>query len=204
MEISDPQIAAEVESLQSRGIEAATEYFQTDRERLRLFVMHRTDPRLLGRLDWDDVLQETYIVVQKRFRDFIQQPGVPFYVWMRSIAGQVLIDLHRRHLGAQKRSVGREISMHRKLPLHSTSASLASMLSAGGISPSGAAIRAEQLAQMEDVMDNLSDMDQEILALRHLEQMTNGEVAAALGIDKSAATKRYMRALKRIRELIDA
>lgn len=204
METTEQQIAAELNALQIRGVEAATELFQRDRERLRLFVMYRTDERLLGRLDWDDVLQETFMVVQNRYHDFVAKPTVPFYVWMRSLAGQVLIDMHRRHLGAQKRAVGREVSMHERLPFHSTSTSLGSLLAASGLSPSNAAIKAEQLELLRDSMEQMNEMDREVLVLRHLEHMTNGEVAAALGIDKSAATKRYVRALKRIKERIES
>jgi len=194
----------ELNALKARGVAAATEFFERDRERLRLFVMHRTDERLLGRVDWDDVLQETFLVVQKRYPEFVASPKVPFYVWMRSLAGQVLIDLHRRHVGAQKRTVGREVSLHQRLPFQSTSASLGSLLAASGRSPSNAAMQAEQLEQLRESMEQMSDMDREVLVLRHMEHMTNGEVAASLGIDKSAATKRYMRALKRIKERIES
>ena len=199
---SNDDIALEVRELRARGIQAATEFFEANRHRLRLFVMHRTDARLLGRLDWDNVLQETFIVVQSRYKDFIASPSVPFYVWMRTLAGQVLIDLHRRHLGAKKRNVDREVSLHRHLPFQSTSTSLASLLSASGMSPSKAAIRAEHLEILRESMEGMSEMDREVLILRHMEQMTNGEVAHALEIDKSTATKRYIRALKRIREKV--
>ena len=203
MQHTEQQIASDLDALQSRGVDAVTELFERDRKRLRLFVMHRTDERLLGRLDWDDMLQETFIIVQKRFRDFIAAPNIPFYVWMRSLAGQLLIDMHRRHLGAQKRAVGREVSLQERLPFQSTSTSLGSLLAASGLSPSKAAIHSEQLEILRDSMQDMSDIDREILVLRHMEQMTNGEVAATLGIDKSAATKRYIRALKRIRDRIE-
>lgn len=201
---SDFQRGPDVEALEARGVDAVSELFERDRHRLRLFVMHRTDERLLGRLDWDDVLQDTYIIAQRRYRDYLEKPAVPFYVWLRALAGQTLIDLHRRHLGAQKRSVEREVSMHRRLPFQSTSVSLGNLIAASGVSPSNAAIRAEQLELMRELMTEMSDMDREVLVLRHMEQMTNGEVAAALGIDKSAATKRYIRALKRIREKLES
>ena len=82
--------------LQSEGADAAADLFESERDRLQRFVMHRMDPRLQGRLDLDDVMQESQLVVVKRHQDFIQNPAVPFYVWMRSLTGQVLIDLHRR------------------------------------------------------------------------------------------------------------
>lgn len=203
MQQSDKRIPEEVEELQARGIGAATQFFERDRQRLRLFVKHRTDERLLGRLDWDDVLQETFIVVQNRFQEFVDNPTVPFYIWMRSLAGQVLIDLHRKHLGAQKRTIQREVSLRERLPFQSTSTGLGSFLAASGLSPSRVAMRAEQLELMRASLESMNDIDREVLVLRHMEQMTNGEVAAALGIDKSAATKRYIRALKRIRDHLE-
>lgn len=203
MRHTDEDISREVQSLRARGLDAVTEFFERDRERLRMFVMHRTDERLLGRLDWDDVLQETFIVVQNRFQDFIRKPGVPFYVWMRTLAGQVLIDLHRKHLNAQRRDVGREVSLHKKLPYQSTSASLGNLLAAKNSTPSNAVMRAEQIERMKEHLDSMSELDREILVLRHMEQLTNGEAAHVLGIDKSAATKRYVRALKRLREAVD-
>lgn len=203
MQDPDKQIADEVKELKARGIHAATEFFERDRQRLRLFVKHRTDERLLGRLDWDDVLQESFIVVQGRFSDFVARPSVPFYVWIRSLTGQVLIDLHRKHLGTKMRSVQREVSLRERLPFQSTSNALGSFLVASGLSPSRAAMRAEQLELMRETLQSMNDMDREVLLLRHMEQMTNGEVAAALGIDKSAATKRYIRALKRIRQQLE-
>ena len=193
---------SEADALRDGGVEVLTKFFERDRERLRLFIKHRTDERLLGRLDWDDVLQETFIVIQRRYLDYVGKPSVPLYVWMRAIAGQVLIDLHRKHFGMKKRSIEREVSMHRRLPVQSTSASLGSLLAASGTSPSNAAIRMEQLEQMKKNLDGMSEMDREILVLRHMEQLSNGEVAHVLGIDKSAATKRYMRALKRLRDRI--
>lgn len=204
MQRSNRQIAAEVEALRTRGVLAVTEFFEQDRERLRLFVKHRTDERLLGRVDWDDVLQETFIVVQKRYPEFIANPGVPFYVWMRALASQALIGLHRLHLGAKKRAVGREVSLHERLPFHSTSTSLAGLLAASGQSPSNAAMQSEQLEAVRETMDQMSDMDREVLVLRHMEHMTNGEVAAALDIDKSTATKRYIRALQRIKQQVES
>lgn len=200
----DHEIDSDWRELQARGINAVVEFFERDRERLRLFIMFRTDERILGRVDWDDVMQETFLLIQRRYPEFIAKPTVPFYVWMRALAGQVLIDQHRKHIGAQKRTIRREVSLHEQLPFQSTSTSLGSLLAASGLSPSGAAMQAEQLALLRDGMTELSEMDREVLILRHMEHMSNGEVAAALGIDKSAATKRYLRALKRIQERIES
>lgn len=199
----DDGIALEVRALEERGAEAATDFFEQHRDRLRLFIKHRTDERLLGRLDWEDVLQETFIVVQRRYEDFVEKPSVPFYVWIRAIAGQVMIDLHRKHLKTKRRAITREVSLHQRLPFQSTSASLGALLAASGTSPSHAAMRDEQIEQMRTHLNRMSDLDREVLILRHMEQLSNGEVAHVLGIDKSAATKRYIRALKKLRLAIE-
>ena len=193
------QIKKEAEILKGGGIDAATSFFEQNRERLRLFMIHRTNQHLLKRIDWDDVLQETFLVIQKRFHEFVDSPRVPFYVWMRAMAGQVLIDLHRQHLGAQVRTVHREVSIHSRLPFQSTATSVAGLLAASGTSPSRAAIRSEQIETLRATLDQMNELDREVLFMRHMEQMTNGEVADALNIKTSTATKRYIRALKKIR-----
>lgn len=200
---TESDIALEVQSLREHGVAAATEYFERDRHRLLRFVKHRTDERLLGRLDSEDVLQEAFLVVQRRYADFVEKPSVPFYVWLRAITGQVLVDLHRKHLNLQRRNVDREVSLHKRLPFQSTSAALGDLLAGSITSPSNAAIRAEEFEGLKRCLAEMSELDREVLVLRHMEQMTNGEVAHVLQIDKSAATKRYVRALKRLRQTIE-
>lgn len=194
----------EVTLLKERGAEAAAELFEQDREKLMRFVMHRMDPRLMSRVDCDDVLQEAHLVVQRRHKEFIEKPAVPFFIWMRSLTGQVLIDLHRKHLKLQVRNVNREISIDNQLPFQSSANALHELLAASGTSPSNAAIRDEQAEELRRMLEQMSELDREVLVLRHLEQLTNGEVATVLGIDKSAATKRYIRALGRLGEMMNS
>lgn len=194
------QIRKEVEDLREFGLEAATRMFNRDSERLRLFMIHRTDKRLLRRLDWDDVLQETYLVIQRRLGEFIDSARVPFYVWTRGLAAQVLIDLHRKHLGAEIRSLDREVSIHDRLPFQSTATSIAGLLAASGSSPSRILIREEQIETLKTTLEQMNHTDREVLVMRHMEQMTNGEVAIAMDISESAATKRYIRALRKVRD----
>lgn len=196
-------IAREADAPRERGVAAVTEFFEHHRERLRAFVKHRTDERLLGRLDWEDVMQDAFLVIQRRFPDFVAKPTVPFFIWMRAMTAQVLIDLHRKHLVMQKRNAGREVSIHQRLAFQSTSASLAHLLTSSGTSPSHAAIRAEQLECVKLCLANMSKLDREVLVLRHMEQLSNGEIAHVFEIDKSAATKRYVRALRRLRQALE-
>lgn len=194
---------AEVRRLADRGSTAAAELFEEYRERLRLMVKFRLNDRVLGRVDPDDVLQEACLEVTRRVGDYLKDPQVPPFVWMRMITLQKTIDVHRRHLGAGKRNAAQDVRLGAHVPWKSTSLSLAAQLVASITSPSEAMIRQEALQQMGDALDELSEQDREILVLRHLEELSNNEAAAVLGMDKSASTKRYIRALKRLKEAME-
>lgn len=193
-----------VAALREDGPAQVAELFGQASEKLKRFIMHRMDTRLLARLDWDDVLQESFIVVQRRYEEYVNSPDVPFYIWLRALTGQVLIDLHRKHLQMQMRSMNREVALEQVLPFQSSAQAMGDLLAASGTSPSNAAQRKEQATALRAVLDELSETDREVLVLRHLEQLSNGEVASIMGIDKSAATKRYIRALKRLSERMRA
>jgi RNA polymerase sigma-70 factor (ECF subfamily) len=167
---------------------------------LRMFAL-RLDRRLQGRIDPADVLQETYLEAWTHLADYVQQPKMTFYLWLRGIANHKLQSLHRRHLGAHMRAAGREVSLYHGPYPETTSAALAAQLLGHDTRPSEAAARAELKIRLEAALNRLSPIDREILALRHFEQLSNSEVAEVLGIDPSTASSRYLRALKRIREV---
>jgi RNA polymerase sigma-70 factor (ECF subfamily) len=172
------------------------------RDRLKRMVAVRLDRRLQGRLDPSDIVQEACLVASKQISQFASNPSMPFYLWLRWIAGQRLIDQHRRHLGAQIRGVNREVSLYEGAFPEATSEVLAAQLLGRLSTPSQEAIRIEQSTALQQAFDSLDPLDREILAVRHFEQLTNGEAAAILSIDKSAASKRYGRALRRLKELL--
>jgi RNA polymerase sigma-70 factor (ECF subfamily) len=129
---------------------------------------------------------------------------MPFFLWLRLIAGQRLTLLHRRHLGARARDVGREIGLyHGGLP-EATTAALAARLLGHLTQPSAAAVRAERRIRIQSALNAMDQLDREILALRHFEQLSNSEAAQALGLSKSTASKRYIRALERLKEILSA
>jgi RNA polymerase sigma-70 factor (ECF subfamily) len=172
------------------------------RVRLRRMVALRVSRRLRGRVDPSDVVQESYIEAARRLREYVAQPTVPLYVWLRALAGQRLVAEYRRHLGAQARDACRELTLHHGAVPGATSAALAARLMGRTTSPSAAAIRAERRVRLQEALNRMDAIDREILALRHFEQMSNGEAAAALGLDKSAASKRYARALLRLKDIL--
>ena len=129
-------------------------------------------------------------------------PPIPFFLWLRWIAGQKLIDQHRRHLGAEARRTAREVSLYHEAFPETTSENLAAHLMARLGTPSVEAIRLEHATHLREALAALEPIDREILSLRHFEQLTNGEAAVVLGLDKSAASKRYARALVRLKEIL--
>ena len=160
------------------------------------------DTRLSGRVDAADVLQEAFLEACKRLPRYLEDPSVAVFVWLRGVALDTLIHVHRRHL-AQMRDAGREVSLHQGPVAHVSSMSLAGWLIADLTSPSHAAMRDEVTKTIEEVMDAMDPVDREVLILRHFEQLTNDEVASIIGVKKAAASRRYMRALKRFREAIE-
>jgi RNA polymerase sigma-70 factor (ECF subfamily) len=178
---------------------ALAELFQRHRERLTQMVRLRMDKRLQGRIDPSDVLQESYLDCSRRLEEYVASPRMSFYLWLRFLTGQRLTDLHRRHLGAKMRGVGNEVSLYHGALPQASSASLAAHLLGRLSSPSRAAIRAETRIHVQEALNSMDVMDREVLTLRHFEMLTNEETAQVLGVKKTAASNRYIRALKRLK-----
>ncbi len=183
---------------------AVVELLERYRDRLRRMVALRLDPRLRGRVDASDVIQEGYLDAMRRLEEYIRNPAVPFYIWLRFLVGQRVQEQYRRHLGTPGRDVGREISIYRGVMPGASTGALAARLLGKLTSPSAAAMRAERKIRLQEALNRMDPLDREILVLRHYEQMTNTDAAAALGLDKSAASKRYTRALVRLKEILTA
>ncbi len=200
--ISDSESLEEIEMLRAGGQDALASRFAFYEARLTRMITFRIDHRLLGRIDTGDVLQESFLEVSRRIDSFLVNPEVPFFVWLRQITSQILVDVHRRHLGAKKRDANQEVSMRQGGYSNTTSLSLAHHLIGNLTSPSQAAMRDEMLDEVREALDSLDEVDREVLALRHFEELTNNEVAAVLGLQKAAASNRYVRALKRLRTVL--
>jgi RNA polymerase sigma-70 factor (ECF subfamily) len=174
------------------------------RPRLHRIVNFRLDRRIYGRVDAEDVLQEAYLNVEQRMKSLLPDRPATFFIWLRQIVSHTLSDVHRRHLGAQKRSAKRDISIHGGYSAESTSVALAMHLLGHLTSPSEAALRSELSQQIDAALTGMSDVDREILALRHFEELTNWEAAQVLGMTPQAASMRYVRAIARLREVLEA
>lgn len=178
------------------------EAYNQYRDRLWRIASFRLDQRLLGRVDADDILQEAYLDAVTRIDHYLKDPNTSFFVWLRTIVGQTLIDVHRRHLGAQKRDVRREIRTARRIFSASTSFQIADVLLGNLSSPSHAALREELSVQLHSALETLNELDREILVLRHFEELTNLEAAEVLEIEPKATSMRYFRALTRLRSIL--
>lgn len=189
----------ELDRLRRGGTRAVAEVLARYRERLLRMITLRLDGRLLSKIDSEDILQEAFLVAARRVGEYLEEPTVPFFVWLRQIASQVLVDTHRRYLDAQMRDVRQELAVHRVDGTGASSASLVAHLADSLTSPSQCAVRRELLAEMHAALAKLPQLDREVLVLRHLEALSNSEVAEILGIDKYAASKRYLRALARLK-----
>jgi RNA polymerase sigma-70 factor (ECF subfamily) len=194
-------MADELEMLKSGNADAIAEVFSHHRDKLQRMVRFRLDRRLYGRVDTADVLQDVWLETSRRIEDYTSNPAVPFFVWVRQIAYQIIIDLHRRHLGAQKRNVSQEVSIGKSNC--DTSVSIAAQLAGNLTSPSNVAMRGERLATLREALDSMDEIDREVLALRHFEELGNNEVAEILGIQKTTASNRYVRALKRLKQVLE-
>ncbi len=206
LEMADEIATAESEALVARiksgDQQAFAELFLLFRPRLWRFVNLRLHPQLRGRVDPDDVLQEFWLRAAARIEYFPDTATPAGFIWFRMILTQTLIELQRRHLGAEKRSATRERSLHGGWSPESTSSSLALQLSGQFTSPSAAFLRAELIGQLETALLGLDDIDREVLALRHFEELTNAETAMALNLSVAAASKRYIRALRRLKGVL--
>ncbi len=189
--------------LKDGDADALAELFSRHRERLARGIRFRLHPALQRRVDVEDILQEVYLRASQRIATFAGFSTQSFFVWVRMIAAQALIDLHRRHLGAQARDAAREVhGLGGHKPL-ATSTSMAFELAADRTSPSQAAIRKEMAEQIERAIESMDPIDREIMALRHLEELSNSEVAEVLGIQEKAASIRYVRALARLKKILE-
>jgi RNA polymerase sigma-70 factor (ECF subfamily) len=173
----------------------------THQERLARIVAFRLDPRLRGRIDSMDVVQEAFVEASAHRPDYFRAPAVPLFLWLRGVVSNKLLELHRHHLGTHMRDVKLERPL--EAPCWSDeSAALCAHLTAGLTRPSVAAVRGEVRQRLAEALDTMDPTDREVLAMRHFEQLSNLEAAQVLGIQERAAAKRYLRALERLKEIL--
>jgi len=169
------------------------------REPLRRVIDLRLDPVLARRVDASDIVQDVLIEANQRLKDYLRSPDMPFHLWLRHLAQDRIIDTHRRHRTAQRRSIDREQAINRPAWADESSTSLVAQLIDGEQTPATEAIQAELARKLTAAIDQLGDDDREIILLRHHEQLANQDVAKLLTLSEAAASMRYLRALRRLR-----
>jgi RNA polymerase sigma-70 factor (ECF subfamily) len=171
------------------------------REALRKMVNMRLDRAVAARVDASDVVQDVLLEASQRMSDYVKNPSMPFHLWLRQLAKDRLIDMHRRHRAAQRRSVDREQRLNANYSDQS-SLDLAGQLRDHELTPAAATIRRELETRFMTALQDLAEDDREIILMRHQEHLSNSEVAEALSLSQPAAGMRYLRALRRLREIL--
>lgn len=181
--------------------EAVNALLERHRDAVRQMIQLRLDRAVAARVDASDVVQDVLLEASQRLSDYLRTPAMPFHLWLRQLAKDRLIDMHRRHRAAQRRSVDRERSIDAPLEGQS-SLDLAAQLIAQELTPAAATLRREIQQRFLTALQELNDDDREIVLMRHHEHLTNSEVAEALGLSQAAAGMRYLRALRRLRDVL--
>ncbi len=163
----------------------------------------RLDRRVAGRVDASDVLQEAFVDASKQLERYLDDVPMPPFLWLRFLTGERLMATHRRHLGAKMRDAKQEVSLRIHARPDVRSESLSFGLAGKLTSPSVAAVRAEVQDRLHFALEELELLDREILSLRHFEELSNAEAAEELEITTAAASKRYIRALERLRKAVE-
>jgi RNA polymerase sigma-70 factor (ECF subfamily) len=183
---------------------ALASVFARYRPRLRRMVELRLNPQLQGRVDASDVVQDAFTEAARVLPEYLAEQPLPVHLWLRRLTGQALLQVHRTHLLAAKRNVQREVSLQNVDDVAVSADTLAHELAGSIASPASAAIRKEQADLLAEALGQLSEVDREILVLRHFEHLSGAEAAMILGLSHDAVKKRYLRALVKLRAILPA
>ena len=181
---------------------AVNQLMDRHRNSLRQLIRMRLDAKIQKRVDVSDVIQDVLVEANRRLDRYIDNPIMPFHLWLRQIAKDRIIDAHRRHRVSAKRSVDREQGMAIPRGQDHSSIQLASLLGDNQLTPAAAALQKEMAAKVEAAIARLDDKDCEIITMRHYEHLTNQEIGSILGLTEPAASMRYLRAIKRLKALM--
>jgi RNA polymerase sigma-70 factor (ECF subfamily) len=181
---------------------AVNALLEQHRDAVRRMIDLRMDQVLKRRVDASDIVQEVLVEANRRLRDYLSNPVMPFHLWLRQMAKDRLIDAHRRHRQAGRRSMDREQPLA-AVASDQSSINLAAQLRDQQLTPAAAAAWAELQRRFEAACLQLDDQDREIVLMRHFEHLTNGEAAESLGLSAQAASMRYLRAMRRLRKLLE-
>ncbi|MCH2181203.1 MAG: sigma-70 family RNA polymerase sigma factor [Mariniblastus sp.] len=195
-----PQTEELLAQAQTGDASAVNQLLERHRNSLRQLVRIRLDQKIRGRVGVSDVVQDVLVEANRRFQRYLENPVMPFHLWLRHIARDRIIDAHRRHRGTARRSVDREQNRWSPAGYDQSSLQLASILNDKRLTPAAAAIQKEMSRRVEQSLSKLDEKDSEIIVMRHYEMLTNQEVALILNLTEPAASMRYLRAIRRLKD----
>src|SRR5438309_56289 len=181
---------------------AVNELLNRHRDALRRLVELRLDPAIKRRVDASDIVQDVLVEANRRLKDYLVDPAMPFHLWLRHMAKDRLIDAHRRHRVAARRSVDREQPLVAAAHLDLSTYNLVAGIEDPEMTPAAAATWHELQIRFQQALDTMDEQDREVVLLRHFEHLSNGEVAEVLGLTEPAAGMRYLRAMRRLRAIL--
>jgi RNA polymerase sigma-70 factor, ECF subfamily len=173
------------------------------RMRLRRLIDLRLDPRIRARLDPSDLVQEVFTAASQNAADFMQGGTDSPYLWLRSLALTYVAKAHRMHLTVKARDVRREIPLSQAMGINLSSLFTLHEPIDSAASPRSAVLQQELALQLTRALESLEPLDREALILRHYEELSSAETARILGISVGAAGKRYLRALTKIKAILE-
>jgi RNA polymerase sigma-70 factor (ECF subfamily) len=182
--------------------EAVNALLERHRAALRRLVEMRMDQALVRRVDASDIVQDVMVEANRRLADYLANPSMPFHLWLRHMARDRLIDAHRRHRVAGRRSLDREQPLVARADLDRSTLELAAQLCDSELTPAAAATWHELQRRFQQAVEELDEQDREIVLMRHFEELSNQEVSQVLGLSAAAASMRYLRAMRRLRALM--
>lgn len=190
--------------IQAKGgdVSAVNQLMDRHRNSLRQLVRMRLDQKIQKRIDVSDVVQDVLVEANRRLQRYLNDPIMPFHLWLRQIAKDRIIDAHRRHRVSAKRSVDREQQMVAPRGYDQSSIHLASVLGDSKLTPAAAALQQEMARKVEAAIAQLDEKDCEIIVMRHYEHLTNQEIGQILELTEPAASMRYLRAIRRLKTVL--
>ncbi|MEZ6125433.1 MAG: sigma-70 family RNA polymerase sigma factor [Planctomycetaceae bacterium] len=191
-----------LQDIQAGDADAVNVLIERHRAAVRRLIQMRLDHAVTRRVDASDVVQDVLFEASQRMAEYVQNPVMPFHLWLRQLAKDRVIDMHRRHRGARRRSVDREQQIYSSGDDERSAADLAAVLRDNDLTPAAATVRKEMEQRFLVALNALPEDDRELIVMRHFEHLGNSEVADALGISAPAAGMRYLRAIRRLRHAL--
>ena len=199
---TDDQTETLLDGARAGDSDAVNKLLEKHRRPVRRLVEMRLDRKVQQRVDVSDVVQDVMVEASGRLEKYLDDPVMAFHLWIRQIAWDRIIDTYRRHRVSAKRNMDREQPIAVPAGSDQSTMELAVQLRDPALTPAAAATQREIARKVEGVIELLNEQDREIILMRHYEHLSNLEIAEVLKLNPPAASMRYLRALRRLRQLL--